>query len=731
MIRLIATNSLRRISSLKSHVAPSSISKNDFKDVFIAPKYAAQLNIMPKKSKFPFFGKTPDQELVGVFCRHDFKNPENLLKAINICKEECTQIVEKIAKVKPGKATVRAVDELSNCLCNLADPANFLSINHPDEQMRQAAAGAGFEIGCLVEQLNNEIALHSALLKAMEVIAGETSVDEATKLVGTLFLRDFEQCGVGIKDDDVKKRAISLSEIQLELMQMFQMNIDKPGKIDSNFTDLPDYIQEKFKGKISKIKGSIEINTPWSTQRDEIEREAVYRAYHSANLENGTQMQILENMLDTRFRLAQIYGYDSWAQRTIENSLARSPEFAVEFLERSLELIKPEIEREKIALLELKKKDNKSYHKDILYPWDETHYGSTSYDADHHQIEDYLTLTNCMNGISLIANSLFGFDFKACETKVGEVWNSDVVKLEVSQNGLVISYIYLDLFSRESKSRNDCHYTITCSRQLDQGQENVSNSILMPGSSISTDEESNIQIPIVVVGLNFHSYNEAQETRLNYDQAKTLFHEFGHVLHSIAGRTDYQHVSGTRVATDIAEVPSILNEIFFNDERIIQRWAKDSEGNPVPLDLWKKFSQPTAQPSHYIELGNLIKRSLWDQKVHGCEKDGQLSPSEHERKIFGENYTPQGIAHFLRFSHILQYDGKFYAYQLSTAMAGRIWEKLFKDLDDPLDFAAGQKYLNKFLCHGGSRCPREMYKDLLEEEIDLELLAETMIKYSN
>ena len=185
----------------------------------------------------------------------------------------------------------------------------------------------------------------------------------------------------------------------------------------------------------------------------------------------------------------------------------------------------------------------------------------------------------------------------------------------------------------------------------------------------------------------------------------------------------------------------ILNEFFFQDDSVVQKWAVDSQSNPIPLDLWHKFSQKKTHGTEispstgllnskdgFIELGNLCKRSLWDQAVHGTSDDMKLTPLEHEHKIF--NLDPEinsNIAQFVRFGHILQYDGKFYAYQISQAMAGQIWEALFKD--DPLNHEAGQRYLNTFLGVGGSRTPRSMYSELLGKDVCIDDLANSLIKY--
>ena len=236
------------------------------------------------------------------------------------------------------------------------------------------------------------------------------------------------------------------------------------------------------------------------------------------------------------------------------------------------------------------------------------------------------------------------------------------------------------------------------------------------------------QLPIVVVSLNFQVYGRGQKIKLTFEQAKTLFHEFGHAIHSISGRTDFQHVSGTRCQTDIAEVPSILNEHFFEDDRVVQTWAKSDNGAPIPLDLWHKFTKDKPL-NHVIEQISTCNRSIWDQRVHGTAEFISQGAFELEKSIlgtqYGEKYLEQcGTAEYLRFNHLNQYDAKFYSYTISGAIASRIWDKLFKA--DPFCRNAGEKYVTEFLRHGGGRDPRQMYERLLDESVDMSVLAKAV-----
>ena len=724
--RLLHRSTKRTIaSSLKLQkeqpvIQEDQLRKESFEQRFVSKSTSASLNEKVKSSTgfFSRLSSSPKNK-VGLFNREDFKDYNSFKLAIEKCKQDCYDLVEKISKVPPGPQTVHAIDELSNALCNLADPCNFICINHPEADIRDGAADAAYEIGSLVEELNNEVRLYYSLEKAMKEPV--ETMDESTELVGQLFLRDFEQCGTTIKDDETREKAVEYSRMHLELQQMFQENVDSPGILD--VSKMPEHIQKKF----PNVAAGAKIDSPWSTQNDELEREVIFRAYYAADHANGTQMKILQKLLQVRHNLALLYGYNSWGERAVQHSLANDPRFVVDFLENVLEKIGPNILAEKQLFLDMKKNDPSSFFKEKLLPWDEFFYSTKQnanlYIQDSGDLSEYLTLKNCMNGISIIAKDLFGYRFEACNTSSGEIWDDHVVKLavhDIKNSDKIIAYIYCDLYSRENKSHADCHYTIQCSRKL---------------------AENDFQIPIIVVALNIQTYGSAAPIKLSYEQAKTLFHEMGHALHSVAGRTDFQHVSGTRVATDIAEVPSILNEFFFQDDSVVQKWAVDSQGNPISLDLWHKFSQKKTQGTEisastgllnskdgFIELGNLCKRSLWDQAVHGTSEDMKLTPLEHEHKIFNlDPETNSNIAQFVRFGHILQYDGKFYAYQISQAMAGQIWEALFKN--DPLNHEAGQRYLNTFLGVGGSRTPRSMYSELLGKDVCIDDLANSLIKY--
>ncbi len=212
---------------------------------------------------------------------------------------------------------------------------------------------------------------------------------------------------------------------------------------------------------------------------------------------------------------------------------------------------------------------------------------------------------------------------------------------------------------------------------------------------------------------------------------ENLFHEFGHAMHSMLARTRYQHVTGTRCATDFAEVPSILMEYFANDYRVLSQFARHHKTDEtLPEDMIARLCASKKQFAAF-EMQTQVFYSILDQIFHGehpLKKSTMEILSEVQNQFSSIKYVP-GTAWHLRFGHLVGYGAKYYSYLLSRAVASSVWHQCFDA--DPLNRDTGERYRWDMLAHGGGREPAVLVENMIGKKLSTEdlvdaLLAETM-----
>ncbi|XP_013381551.1 mitochondrial intermediate peptidase-like [Lingula anatina] len=271
----------------------------------------------------------------------------------------------------------------------------------------------------------------------------------------------------------------------------------------------------------------------------------------------------------------------------------------------------------------------------------------------------------------------------------------------------VLGYIYCDFFLRYRKNNQPCHFTIQGGRQLPDGE---------------------YQLPKVALYMNLVPPGSTVPCLLTHSQLENLWHEMGHAMHSMLGRTRYQHVTGTRCSTDFAEVPSILMEYFALDPRVISSFARHYKtGEEMPSQMVQGIHN-SKKTFPALTLQQSVFHSMLDQVYHGKHPLGKSTTdilAEVQNEYLGLPYVP-GTAWQLRFSHIAGYGARYYSYLLSKALAAKIWQRCFRD--DPFNRTMGEQYRQKVLAHGGQKPPLELLQDLLGEELTPQTFVDTLIE---
>ena len=204
-----------------------------------------------------------------------------------------------------------------------------------------------------------------------------------------------------------------------------------------------------------------------------------------------------------------------------------------------------------------------------------------------------------------------------------------------------------------------------------------------------------------------------------------LFHEMGHAMHSMLARTSYQHITGTRCSTDLAEVPSILMENFASDARVVSTFAKHfRSGKPISnklLSSWIESKSLFAASDLQLQIFYSALDQVYhsDNPLKGCN-----CTTDVLNQIQDQYYGIPNISNSswqLRFGHLVGYGAKYYSYLVSKAVANSIWKNLFEA--NPLSSSSGQIYRQKVLSHGGGKPPKDIVESVLGKAIDAHYLA--------
>lgn len=639
----------------------------------------------------------------GLFGVPELNCPAGFQVATEAALKSTKLLVEKACSCAPGVETVAAFDQLSDGLCKVADLADFVKVAHPDPAFREAAERTCIEIGTVVEKLNTNVKLCKSLKNLLDNPDVVAQLDPDTRRVAELFMFDFEISGIHL-DEKLRKEAVALHVKLLDLNNEFLVGSHMPNRIARSA--IPEHLHLHFANEGSFIQvGGLHADSP-----DDLVREIAYRIYLYPNAD---LMDCLEELLKCRYKLAKLVGYESYGDRALKGTMAKTPETVMSFLQLLTDKLSDRTAKDFKMMRDMKKKLNPRNSE--LMPWDHP-FLSGVLRAERYNIEPslyspYLSLGACMEGLNNLFSQLYGVSLMSEHPNAGEVWSEDVRKLAVvhETEGL-LGYIYCDFFHRSDKPHQDCHFTIRGGRWC--------------------QETGQYQLPVVVLMLSLPNPTKSAPTLLTPGMMENLFHEMGHAMHSMLGRTRYQHVTGTRCATDFAEVPSILMEYFATDYRVISQFARHYEtGQPLPESMVARLRE-SKKVCGAADTQLQIFYAVLDQIYHDKPQNRSTTEilKEMQQKFYGLPYTPN-TAWQLRFSHLIGYGAKYYSYLMSRAVASMVWKQCF--VQDPLNREMGERYRREMLAHGGAKEPMLMVEGMLQRRPTIEDFVDALVSELN
>eukprot|EP00116_Pleurobrachia_bachei_P002196 sb/3462458/ len=638
----------------------------------------------------------------GLFGYPLLSTPDGFYRAWFLCKQHCDELVQQIvSQEEPSVDILKLFDDLSNAICVYADCINFIVGNPPDKKIGDAAWNCAITAAGYVEELNTNQDLYKAIREVSLDRNLLESMGEEDRLALFSLVREMEISGIHLPVS-LREKYVSLTAQLHKDGAVFTDLAHKPVKL--SFDILPPALRGSKRGDYDKRYGHSEylLNNSGSDHNMADIREFTWMKYHAHCPERETA---LLQLLNTRHSMANTVGFDSFAQREILPTMAGSPETVSHFLELLKSELEPFVQQEVEHIKHAKAEDCRHHTGDMeLNPWCGRYYPgmlNSQYNIanhDHNMFLDQLDLGNVVNALNLFCEDVLHVSLVVEEASQGELVHKDLVKIAVfdERDGLV-GYLYLDLCDREGKDPRTCLHTVTCG--------------------------THTQVPVVVLQCGMPGRGEPgkfEYQTLSISQVQTLFHELGHALHGILGRTKYQHTSGTRGPTDFAEIPSTLFENFISHPRV---WYNCINPRTPFKDSHFKFGTEHLFNTPYtaLEMETNILHAMLDQRLHSSGNlTNTLDITQELQSRYSSLSYPEGTSWHLRFSHLQFYGARYYSYLWSRSIANLIFYNLF--YDDPFSESGGER-LKEFLRRGSS----VNYKRSVEELVGYEFGVEEMV----
>jgi len=695
-------------------------------------------------------GHGPDGRRAGLLQNRYLTSPEGFEEFSSQALAKCKGIVSRALAaqtIQEYSTLTRDLDRLSDQLCRVIDLVDFIRNVHPNPKIQQAASQAHMIMYEYMNVLNTTPGLEKQLSKVVTTPEVYEALSEEEKVTAQMLLKDFAQSAIGGTEAD-RQKFVELSNNIVQLGADFVDNM-RPEKWELKFSSTKMNGMEPLAVKKITRWGvtSLPTSGPYATLaletvHDPDVRQDVYIANRTSSRNSISR---LEQLVKARSELARLAGYESYAHLTLSDKMAQTPEAVNQFLEALAMKNKPLVSNDLEELLDLKKADARHglMSADIT-AWDRAYYTrllrrntyATSKPTD--SLSSYFSLGTVMQGLSRIFSRLYGIRLVPKATSPGETWNEDVRRLDViDETEGHIAVLYCDLFQRPNKSPNPAHFTLRCSREISSAEIEETSTLL--GTDLSCASISDLaeavndgmavnrnphtgelnQLPTIAFICDFPRppLNSSQPTLLSFRELSTLFHEMGHALHSMLGRTKLQNVAGTRCATDFAELPSILMEYFAASPDVLSLYARHWETDkPLNVDLVTKELEANKRLRSSQETEAQILFSVLDQQYHSASVPG-LSASAgggvagwDSTKAYHDVYNdarfssvsePAGTRWQGFFGHLFGYGAVYYSYLFDRAIAGKVWQDVFRDA--PLDRERGHRYREEVLRWGGGR----------------------------
>ena len=629
---------------------------------------------------------------------------EDFAPAFDTCLAEARRHIAAIAG-NPAAPTFANTIEAMELAEDLLDRVSGVFFNLASSDATPARQALEKDLAPKLAAFSSEVTMNPALWSRIETLwQGRDGLGLSREQVRLLELyhRMFRRAGAALPPEG-RARMAAVKERLAVLSTAFTQNLladerDWYLPVDAaGLEGLPDFVVTGMRGAAAergKPGHGLTLNRSlivpflqFSPRRDL--RETGYEAWVARGANGGAtdNRAIAAEILALREERAKLLGYASFADFKLEPEMARTPQAVRDLLLRVWRPARARAEADAAVLTRMMHADGINGE---LEPWDWRYYSEkrrkAEHDLDEVALKPYLPLDAMIAAAFDVANRLFGLSFRPLDVPL---YHPDARAWEVTRNGRHVAVFIGDYFARSSKRSGAWCSGFRSQRKL--------------GGEVR---------PVTVNVCNFARPAEGQAALLSFDDARTLFHEFGHALHHMLSDVTYGFLSGTSVARDFVELPSQLYEHWLEVPAVLEQFARHvGTGEAMPKEMLGRLLAASTYDQGFATV-EYVASSLVDLAFH--EGAAPADPMAVQAKVLDDLGMPRAIRmrHATpHFAHVFAGDGYsagYYSYMWSEVMDADAFEA-FREAGDPFDPEVAAKLERFILSAGGSQEADRLY----------------------
>ena len=618
--------------------------------------------------------------------------------------------------------TIEAMEQSGSTLNRVAGIFFNLMEAHTSDEMQAIAE----QVSPMLTEYSMYASLNAPLFERVKAVyekRNELGLDKDQLILLEDNYKGFVRGGANLSEEDKAVYSKWAEELSLATLQFSKNVLAATNAYTLHITDsadlagLPEYAKV-MGAETAKEKGlegwAFTLDYPsygpfmkYSTVRTL--RQDMWTAYNSRALGGEfDNSETVKTIVDLRIKMANILGYETWADYQLEERMAKSKNTVNEFINQ---LLVPSMEyalKDVDSVFKYAKKNG--FDGDKLMPWDfsfwSERYQEAEYSLNAEELKPYFRLENCIDAVFSLANRLYGLEFT--ELNNVPVYHEDVKVYEVKDaDGRHMALFYADFFPRASK-RGGAWMTEFRGQSIKNGVE---------------------YRPFISTVMNFTKPTADTPALITHDEFTTFLHEFGHALHGILAEGRYESLTGTSVPRDFVELPSQILENWGYEPEYLNSFAKHYQtGEAIPADLIEKIVAAKNYLAGYGQVRQLHFGYL-DMKWHSLTSVPEISVIEFEQNALAPYATLPAVDNTgfsTSFSHIFSggYSAGYYSYKWAEVLEADAFS-LFKEkgIFNP---EVAKSFRENVLSKGGSDEASVLYRNFRGRDPEPQALMEKL-----